>query len=65
MTETSYNLLVLAFPVLVPLTLAAITAILWRNIQAQRVVAIARPWRDRGLLGPAHDGRAPLRHPCR
>jgi multicomponent Na+:H+ antiporter subunit D len=41
MTETSYNLLVLAFPVLVPLTLAAITAILWRNIQAQRVVAIA------------------------
>ena len=40
MTETTYNLLVLAFPVLVPLALAALTAILWRNIQAQRIVSI-------------------------
>lgn len=40
MTETTYNLLVLVFPVLVPLTLAALTAILWRNIQTQRIVSI-------------------------
>ncbi|MBV6658132.1 MAG: Na+/H+ antiporter subunit D [Devosiaceae bacterium] len=40
MTESTYNLLVLVFPVLVPLTLAAITAVLWRAPAAQRAVSI-------------------------
>ncbi|MCA1242060.1 Na+/H+ antiporter subunit D [Stappia stellulata] len=40
MQETTYNLLVLVFPVLVPLALAALTAVLWRNHGLQRIVSV-------------------------
>jgi multicomponent Na+:H+ antiporter subunit D len=40
MTESSYNLLILTFPVLVPLTIAALTACLWKNHAAQKLVSM-------------------------
>lgn len=40
MTDTSLNLLIIAYPVLVPLTLAALTAALWRHHGAQKIISM-------------------------